>query len=100
MVFKDFQWMNKTGFEETENGVAIYAPGKTDYFVNPVDGDVKANAPFYYKEVDGDFILKAKVSLDFESIYDAGVLLAFDYEKLWAKRALNTLILEQKPSLQ
>lgn len=50
MVFKDFQWMNKTGFEETENGVAIYAPGKTDYFVNPVDGDVKQMPHFTIKK--------------------------------------------------
>ena len=85
MNFKDFKWTVETKYEETESGIHIYAPGETDYFVNPVDGEVKANAPFFYKEVEGDFILKAKVSLDFVSIYDACVLLALDHNKLWAK---------------
>lgn len=85
MNFKDFKWTVETKYEETDNGIQIYAPGETDYFVNPVDGEVKANAPFFYKEVEGDFILRAKVSLDFESIYDACVLLALDHDKLWAK---------------
>ena len=85
MDFKDFKWTNATEFEEIANGISIYAPAETDYFVNPVDGEVKANAPFFYKEVEGDFILKAKVRLDFESIYDASVLLALDHDELWAK---------------
>ena len=57
----------------------------TDYFVNPETGEVTANAPFFYEEVSGDFVLRAKVSLDFESAYDACVLLALDNERLWAK---------------
>ena len=85
MDFKDFKWTVATQYEETENGIDIYAPAETDYFVNPVDGQVKADAPFFYKEVEGDFILRSKVSLDFESIYDACVLLALENDKLWAK---------------
>ena len=85
MDFKDFKWSNATDFEETEHGISIYAPSETDYFVNPLDGEVKVNAPFFYREVEGDFILKAKVSLDFESIFDASVLMALDHNKLWAK---------------
>ena len=46
MNFKDFKWTVETKYEETESGIHIYAPGETDYFVNPVDGEVKANAPF------------------------------------------------------
>nr|WP_330370912.1 DUF1349 domain-containing protein [Lachnoclostridium phytofermentans] len=63
----------------------MYAPAKTDYFVNPADGKVVTDAPFFYKEVEGDFILRAKVSHDFVSTYDACVLLALENEKLWAK---------------
>ncbi len=85
MDFKDFQWTIESKFEETETGIDILAPAETDYFVNPADGEVVANAPFFYKEVEGDFILKAKVSLDFVSIYDACALLALDNDKLWAK---------------
>lgn len=85
MNFKDFKWTVETDYKETESGIEIYAPAKTDYFVNPVDGNVKADAPFFYKEVEGDFILRAKVSHDFVSTYDACVLLALDHDKLWAK---------------
>ena len=85
MDFKDFKWTIKTEYEETEDGIHIHAPGETDYFVNPIDGKVIANAPFFYKEVEGDFTLKAKVSLDFESFFDACVLLALENDKLWAK---------------
>ena len=85
MDFTNFKWLNETNYEITESGIEIYAPGNTDYFVNPVNGKVTANAPFFYKEVKGDFILKAKIALNFESFFDAGVLLAHDHDTLWAK---------------
>lgn len=85
MDFKDFQWTIETDYEETGDGIQIYAPAKTDYFVNPADGKVQVDAPFFYKEVEGDFVLRAKVSHDFVSTYDACVLLALDNDKLWAK---------------
>ena len=58
---------------------------KTDYFVDPNSGKCNASAPFYYNEVEGDFVFKAKVSHDFVSIYDACALFAFENEKLWTK---------------
>lgn len=85
MDFKDFKWINETDFELKDGGIEIDAPGDTDYFVNPINGKVTANAPFFYKEVAGDFILKAKIRLDFKSYYDAGVLLALDHDNLWSK---------------
>lgn len=85
MDFKDFKWMIEADHAIREDGIEIIAPPETDYFVNPVDGEVVNDAPFFYKEVEGDFILKAFVSHDFVSIYDACVLLALDNEKLWAK---------------
>ena len=85
MDFKDFKWTVETEYKETENGLEVYAPANTDYFVNPVDGKVTADAPFFYKEVEGDFIFKAKVKHDFVSTFDACVLLALANDKLWAK---------------
>lgn len=72
-------------FENVENGIIAYAIPNTDYFVNPETNEVTANAPFFYEEVSGDFMLRARVSLDFKSTYDACVLLALDNERLWAK---------------
>lgn len=85
MNYNDFQWTIETQYEVVEDGIHIYAPAKTDYFVNPADGKVVTDAPFCYKEVEGDFVLRAKVSHDFVSTYDACVLLALENEKLWAK---------------
>lgn len=85
MNYNDFQWTIETQYEVVEDGIHIYAPAKTDYFVNPADGKVQTDAPFFYKEVEGDFVLRAKVSHDFVSTYDACVLLALENEKLWAK---------------
>lgn len=85
MNYNDFQWTIETQYEVVEDGIHIYAPAKTDYFVNPADGKVVTDAPFFYKEVEGDFVLRAKVSHDFVSTYDACVLLALENEKLWAK---------------
>lgn len=85
MNYKDFQWTVETQYEAAEDGIQIYAPAGTDYFVNPADGKVQADAPFFYKEVEGDFVLRAKVSHAFISTYDACVLLALENERLWAK---------------
>lgn len=85
MDFSGFAWKNEARFCELETGIQIYAPAETDYFVNPADGAIKADAPFFYEEVEGDFVLRAKVSHDFTSTYDACVLLAYEHETLWAK---------------
>ncbi|HZK35187.1 MAG TPA: DUF1349 domain-containing protein [Bacillota bacterium] len=84
-MFTDFKWTVETDHKIKDGVIEILAPGQTDYFVNPIDDSVKANAPFFYKEVEGDFILRARVSLDFVSTYDACVLLALENDKLWAK---------------
>ncbi|NLJ96408.1 MAG: DUF1349 domain-containing protein [Clostridiales bacterium] len=85
MNFNDYEWTIEAKHEIKENGIDIYAPANTDYFVNPVDGKVIADAPFFYKEVEGDFIFKARMSHDFVSTFDACVLLALAHDKLWAK---------------
>ncbi len=85
MDLSGFAWKNETQFCEIENGIQIYAPAETDYFVNPADGAIKANAPFFYREVEGDFVFRANVSHGFSSTYDACVLLALDHDTLWAK---------------
>lgn len=85
MRFEECQWSMKTQYKETADGIQIYAPAGTDFFVNPEDGSIKADAPFLFREVEGDFILRAKVSHAFQSTFDACALLAMDHETLWAK---------------
>ena len=85
MRYDDLKWLCESRCEKEEKGIKIYAPSGSNYFVNPITGNVAAAAPFLYKEVTGDFVFRAKVGLDFVSTYDAAVLLAMDHERLWAK---------------
>lgn len=85
MNYKELKWLCESRYEEIQDGIGIYAPPGSNYFVNPINDNIDATAPFFYQEVTGDFIFRAKINLDFVSTYDAGVLLALDNEKLWAK---------------
>lgn len=85
MEYENLKWLTESTYEKIEDGIRIYAPANTDYFVNPVNGEVTADAPFLYEEITGDFVLRARVHHEFLSTFDACVLLALDNEKLWAK---------------
>lgn len=85
MNYKNLKWLSESTMEEIEQGIKIYAPKNSDYFVNPMSDEVTVTAPFLYQEVTGDFVFKAKVHHAFSATYDACVLLAMDHETLWAK---------------
>lgn len=85
MDLNNFQWTTKTQYDVLENGINIFAPAGSNFFVNPSDDYIVTNAPFFYTEVEGNFVMKARVNHDFISTYDANVLLAYDNDKLWAK---------------
>lgn len=72
-------------YEITGNQLIIEAEPRKDFFVNPIDGSITANAAFVYKEVYGDFICRAKISLEHKAMFDAGVLMAMQDETHWAK---------------
>ncbi|MCP4400360.1 MAG: DUF1349 domain-containing protein [bacterium] len=68
-----------------EETLSITSGAETDLFTAP-DGrvtiDNSARALFVPQE---DFLLSAKVKVDFASQFDAGVLILYDTEKAWAK---------------
>lgn len=68
-----------------EGALAIEAGPKTDVFVDPGDGTETLSAPRLLGRVEGDFSLSARVTVAFRSDYDAGVLLLWAHERLWAK---------------
>lgn len=72
-------------YEIKGNQLIMEAEPKTDFFVNPIDGSVAANAQFVYEEMTGDFVCKAKISLEHKAMFDAGVLFAMADETHWAK---------------
>ncbi len=62
-----FHWLNESYALKEENFLQIYDPARSEYFI---DGCVPAgdppsahlNAPFYYMEVEGDFVIRVKAS--------------------------------------
>jgi len=94
MDFKDWKWLNESKMIEINGELAITAPPKTDWFNNPVpeNGVVSrpvANAPFFYTEVHGDFVLRAKVRPNHRYTYDACALMVIRDEQMWAKAAFE-----------
>jgi regulation of enolase protein 1 (concanavalin A-like superfamily) len=72
----------------------IDAPGHTDLFVDPAGDGTFLNAPRLLGiPPEGDFQLSARVTVDFASTYDAGVLVLWADERRWAK-----LCFEQSPT--
>ena len=63
----------------------IAAGPRTDWFVDPGTGDAKLDAPGLVGRVAGDFLLSARVEVEFASTFDAGVLALWRDEATWAK---------------
>lgn len=94
MDFTSFKWLNESKITTNGDEIAIYAPAKTDYFNNPVPENGKlmkpqANAPFYYREIEGDFVIKAKVRPNFNTNYDAACIMVIQDENSWVKAAFE-----------
>ena len=75
--------------ESSGPSLSITAGKNTDWFVSPF-GDGKTDAsPRLLFNTAQDFVLSAKVRVDFRSTWDAGVLVVYAGEKLWAKLCLE-----------
>jgi uncharacterized protein len=68
-----------------QGALAITAGPHTDLFVNPAGTDVMLNAPRLLFAPEGDFMLSARVTVQFAGTYDAGVLLVYAGERSWGK---------------
>lgn len=70
----------------------MYAPEQTDFFCNNgavseegITPESLTNAPFFYKEVNGDFVMRVKVQVDFKDVYDAACLMVMKDLEVWGK---------------
>jgi regulation of enolase protein 1 (concanavalin A-like superfamily) len=68
-----------------ERSLTIAAGPQSDWFVNPQGAEPRRNAPALVGEATGDFMLSARVSVEFASTFDAGVLFLYANDDLWAK---------------
>ena len=94
MDLKGWKWLNESRVIEVNGELAITAPPKTDWFNNPVpeNGVISppvANAPFFYTEVAGDFVFRARVRPNHRYTYDACALMVIRDEQMWAKAAFE-----------
>lgn len=82
-----FSWENPPDRWEVlpGDGLRVYAPAGSDYFLNPDGSAPVLSAPYLYLMVEGDFVAQAHVRHAFQSMYDAGCLLVRHDDAHWAK---------------
>ncbi len=67
------------------NSLTLVAGPRSDWFVHPGTGLAKLDAPGLVGRVEGDFMLSARVEVEFAATFDAGVLALWRDEQTWAK---------------
>lgn len=87
-----FKWINKGTIRQTNLHIEIDAPAQSDFFCNNgavseegITPETLCNAPFYYTEVEGDFVMKVKVAHDFKDTYDSASIMVMIDMQNWAK---------------
>ncbi len=84
------EWRNQpVSWSAGENGLRIEAGAKTDWYISPLDGKKSANAPLLLFQPAPEFILTARVKVDFRNQWDAGFLMVWADDTTWAKFALE-----------
>ena len=88
----EFQWMNQSEIREDGARIEIMATPQSDFFCNGgsasgegITPESLSNAPYYFTEIEGDFVMQAKVSHDFKDTYDSASLMVMVDLKNWAK---------------
>ena len=88
----EFQWMNQSEIREDGARIEIKATPQSDFFCNSgsaseegITPESLSNALYYYTEIEGDFVMQAKVSHDFKDTYDSASLMVMVDLKNWAK---------------
>ncbi len=90
--FESFKWINKSEVRFEEDQLIITAPAKSDFFYNNgavaeegITPESLCNAPFYYTEVAGDFVMRVRVEHEFRDTYDSATIMVMKDFDIWAK---------------
>lgn len=89
--FEHFKWLNESDLRFEDDKMIMYGPPQSDFFcshkVSSQTGtpESRTNAPFFFTEVAGDFVMKVKVELEFKDVYDSATIMVMDNLELWAK---------------
>jgi uncharacterized protein len=83
-------WKNSAVTSGMQDGrLNIVAGPATDWYISPVDGKSSSNAPLLLFEPAQDFVLTAKLRVEFGTKWDAGELMVYRNDTNWAKFALE-----------
>jgi hypothetical protein len=92
-------WRNNPADWSLKDGVlTIKSTEKTDWYVAPTNGEDAEKSPILLFPGPKDFWFSAKVTVDFKSRFDAGVLAIYANDKTWIKFAFE-MSNEIKPSI-
>jgi regulation of enolase protein 1 (concanavalin A-like superfamily) len=92
-------WQNSPMAWKAEAGTLSITAGKgTDWFVSPMDGARRENSPRLVFQPADDFVLSARVTVDFRSQWDAGLLVLYVNDDTWAKLCVEMTI-EKHPAI-
>lgn len=92
-------WQNAPATWKAEAGSLTITSGRqTDWFVSPIDGARRENSPRLVFQPADDFVLSARVTVDFRTQWDAGVLVLYVNEDTWAKLCLEMTV-ERHPAI-
>jgi regulation of enolase protein 1 (concanavalin A-like superfamily) len=83
----ELEWQNMPlDWKAEPTRLSITAGESTDWFIDPNGGFTKGNAPnALFTPPDENFLLSARVMVDFGATYDAGVLRIHESDTVWAK---------------
>ena len=81
------RWVGQpAAWSVADGGLRIVAGARTDWFVDPQGvAEPKLDAPVLLGPTSGDFMLSARVTVEFAATYDAGVLVVHADDSHWAK---------------
>ena len=83
---------------DRKNVLTISSNPKTDWFVDPFDGTVAKTAPILLFTPGPDYVLSARVAVQFTTKWDAGALMLWGDDHHWAKLSYE-FSPDQKPTL-
>lgn len=96
---QSFHWRNLPADWKVKDGtLTIRSSEKTDWYIAPTDGKDVANTPVLLFPAPEDFWFSAKITVDFKSMFDAGVLAVYADENNWIKFALENSV-SKSPSI-
>ena len=87
-----FRWLNEAPARIEDDALVIAAPPRSDFFRNHgavaeegITPDSIPNAPYYYTEIQGAFVMRVRVQHAFKDTYDACAIMVMQSDTVWGK---------------